>query len=91
MEITLRIGSIGTATPHQGRSCGSTVLRATAALARRVSETVGVRYLVADANQDHVSWYQGRGWVTNRSRKERDRLAGRALTSMRFDLGSRTR
>lgn len=55
------------------------------------SETVGLRYLVADANQERVSWYQGHGWVANRSRKEQDRLAGRALTSMRFDLGSTTR
>ncbi len=87
----VRIGSIGTATRHQGRSCGSALLQATVARARRVSETVGLRYLVADANQERVSWYREHGWVANRSRKEQDRLAGRALTSMRFDLGSSTR
>jgi GNAT superfamily N-acetyltransferase len=82
----VRIGSIGTATRHQGRSCGSTLLQATVGRARRISEIVGVRYLMADANDDRVSWYQGRGWVTNGALKERDRLAGRKLTSMRFDL-----
>ena len=82
----LRIGSIGTATRHQGRSCGSTLMHATVGLAHRVSELVGVRFLVADANNDHVGWYARRGWVPNDARRERDRLEGRGLTSMRFDL-----
>jgi hypothetical protein len=82
----VRIGSIGTATAHQGRSCGSTVLQATVALARQVSDVIPVRYVVADANDERISWYQGRGWVVNGALKERDRLAGRSLTSMRFDL-----
>jgi hypothetical protein len=83
---SLRIGSIGTATRHQGRSCGSTLLHATVGLAHRVSGLVGVRFLVADANNDHVGWYGRRGWVPNDARRERDRLEGRSLTSMRFDL-----
>jgi hypothetical protein len=82
----LRIGSIGTAVTHQGRSCGSTLLQATVGLARKVSELVGVRYLVADANNDRVGGYEGRGWVTNDAKKERERLGARNLTSMRFDL-----
>lgn len=38
------------------------------------------------ANNDHVDWYGRRGWVPNDARRERDRLEGRNLTSMRFDL-----
>lgn len=82
----LRIGSIGTAMPHQRRACGSTLLQASAALARRVSELVGVRFLVADANNDQVGWYERRGWVLNDAQRERERLHGRRLTSMRFDI-----
>lgn len=82
----LRIGSIGTSVAHQGRSRGSTLLQATVGLGRKVSELVSVRYLVADANDSRVAWYQARGWVVNDARKERERLAGRGLTSMRFDL-----
>jgi hypothetical protein len=82
----LRIGSIRTAVAHQGRSCGSTLLYATVGLAHRVSDFVGVRFLVADANNDHVGWYGRRGWVPNDARRERDRLEGRNVTSMRFDL-----
>jgi hypothetical protein len=41
-----------------------------------VSDFVGV----------HVDWYRRRGWVLNDARRERDRLEGRNVTSMRFDL-----
>jgi hypothetical protein len=82
----VRVGSIGTAIRHQGRSCGSTLLHATVGLAHRVADFVGVRFLVADANNDHVDWYRRRGWVLNDARRERDRLEGRNVTSMRFDL-----
>ena len=82
----VRVGSIGTAIQYQGRSCGSTLLHAAVGLAHRVSELIGVRFLVADANNDHVDWYGRRGWVPNDARRERDRLEGRSLTSMRFDL-----
>jgi hypothetical protein len=66
----------GYAIRHQGRSCGSTLLHATVGLAHRVSDFVGV----------HVDWYRRRGWVLNDARRERDRLEGRNVTSMRFDL-----
>lgn len=82
----VRVGSIGTVIGHQGRSCGSTLLHAAVGLAHRVSGFIGVRFLVADANNDHVDWYGRRGWVLNDARRERDRLEGRNVTSMRFDL-----
>lgn len=82
----IRIGMIGIDQRAQSKGYGSLLLDAAVGLAREVSHHLAVRYLVADANLDHVNWYARHGWLENRAARERKRLEDTSLVSMRFDL-----
>jgi ribosomal protein S18 acetylase RimI-like enzyme len=83
----LRIQMIGVDTRHHGRGYGKLLLESITGVARQLRETVACRYILADANQRRVEWYESRGFVPNRARAEIERLeeGGRSV-SMRFDL-----
>ncbi len=77
---------IGIDHQHQGTHCGVALLEAITGLARRISDHVAVRFLLADANIRKVDWYEARGFVANRAQAERDRTDPERSVSMRLDL-----
>lgn len=82
----LRIQMIGIDHRHQGTGCGVAILEAITGLARKVSQDVAVRFLLADANVRKAEWYEARGFVANRAKVERERPDPKRSVSMRLDL-----
>jgi len=82
----VRIQMIGVDHRHQGTRCGVGLLEAITGLARKLSQDVAVRFLLADANIRKVAWYEARGFVPNRAERERDRTDPERSVSMRLDL-----
>lgn len=81
----VRIQMIGVDSRLQGRGYGRALLEAVTERARRVSEAVPARFLLADANVRQVGWYERRGFVANRAKAERTANPERTI-SMRLDL-----
>jgi ribosomal protein S18 acetylase RimI-like enzyme len=90
----LRIGMIGTDRRYAGQGFGHRLLQTAIDSAVVMSEQVTVRFIIADAVDTQLAWYERQGFVVNRSRAELERLArvrestGVAATSMRLDLGA---
>lgn len=82
----VRIQMIGVDHRHQGTRCGIGLLEGITGLARKLSQDVAVRFLLADANIRKVAWYEARGFVANRAERERDRTDPERSISMRLDL-----
>lgn len=82
----VRIQMIGIDHRHQGRGHGAQLLEAITGVARKLSEVVAVRFLLADANIRKVGWYEARGFVVNKSKRERERPDPERSVSMRLDL-----
>lgn len=82
----VRIQMIGVDHRHQGTRCGIGLLEAITGLARKLSQDVAVRFLLADANIRKVAWYEARGFVANRAERERGRTNPERSVSMRLDL-----
>lgn len=82
----LRIQMIGVDHRHQGKGCGTALLEAITGLARKLSNDVALRFLLADANVRKVRWYGARGFVGNRAQRERGRINPERSLSMRLDL-----
>ncbi|HWN72747.1 MAG TPA: GNAT family N-acetyltransferase [Solirubrobacterales bacterium] len=82
----LRIQMIGIDRRHQGQGHGRALLGAITGLARRLSQDVALRFLLADANVRKVGWYESHGFVANRAARERNRTDPERSISMRFDL-----
>jgi GNAT superfamily N-acetyltransferase len=82
----LRIQMIGIDHRHQGKGHGGTLLEAITGLARKLSDDVAVRFLLADANVRKVEWYEGAGFVRNKAQKEIAGLDPERSVSMRLDL-----
>lgn len=82
----LRIQMIGVDHRHQKKGFGLDLLRGVTGLARRLSEDVAVRFLLADANVRMVGWYEAAGFVRNQAKKEIKRLNPQRSVSMRLDL-----
>lgn len=82
----VRIQMIGIDHRHQGTHSGVALLEAITGLARRISDHVAVRFLLADANIRKVAWYEARGFVANRAQVERKRTDSERSVSMRLDL-----
>lgn len=82
----LRIQMIGIDRRYQGNGSGTTLLEAITGLARKLSNDVALRFLLADANVRKASWYEARGFVRNRAERERGRTDPKRSVSMRLDL-----
>jgi ribosomal protein S18 acetylase RimI-like enzyme len=85
----IRLAMIGTDVRHQGHAYGDELLEAVVGLARRVGQTVSVRFLIADANRRLQGWYEGHKFEVNRSPKENDPDEPSDTLSMRLDLRKR--
>lgn len=88
----VRIAMIGVDHRHAGVGHGTVLLNAAIGSTREAGRHVAARFLVADAVERQVGWYQGRGFVENRSPHEKDHAAeiltrtGVASVSVRFDV-----
>lgn len=82
----VRIQMIGIDHRHQGTRCGVALLEAITGLARKLSQVVAVRFLLADANIHKVEWYEAAGFVRNQAKREADRTDPERSVSMRLDL-----
>lgn len=82
----LRIQMIGIDHRHQGEGHGLALLQGVTGLARKLSEDVAVRFLLADANVRKVGWYESAGFVPNQAKREIERLDPERSISMRLDL-----
>lgn len=82
----VRIQMIGIDHRHQGKGYGAQLLEAITGVARRLSEVVAVRFLLADANIRKVGWYEARGFIVNKAKRERERPDPERSVSMRLDL-----
>jgi GNAT superfamily N-acetyltransferase len=82
----LRIQMIGVDHRHHRSGCGAELLRSITGLARRLSDEVAVRFILADANVRKVTWYEDAGFVPNRSDSETKRVDPDRSVSMRLDL-----
>ncbi|HEY0278269.1 MAG TPA: hypothetical protein VGC32_08375 [Solirubrobacterales bacterium] len=87
----LRIQMIGIDHRHQRTRCGSDLLESITGLARRLSQEVAVRFLLADANVKRIEFYESAGFVRNQAKREIDRTNPERSVSMRLDLLDRTR
>jgi GNAT superfamily N-acetyltransferase len=82
----LRIQMFGVDHRHQGIGFGTALLQAVTGLARKVSQDVATRFLLADANVRKVEWYEGAGFVPNTAERYRERPDPERSVSMRLDL-----
>jgi hypothetical protein len=84
----VRLVMIGVDAKYQGQEppYGDELLEAVVGLARRVHETISVRFLVADANRNLEKWYSDRKFEVNRSANENDPQNPGTTLSMRLDL-----
>ena len=82
----VRVQMIGIDHRHQGTHCGIALLQAITGLARKLSQDVAVRFLLADANIRKVEWYERAGFVLNQAKRETERTDPERSVSMRLDL-----
>lgn len=82
----LRVQMIGIDRRYQGEGHGAALLEAITGLARRLSNGVALRFLLADAKVRKADWYTAHGFVPNRAERERGRIDPRRSVSMRLDL-----
>lgn len=82
----LRIQMIGVDHRHQRNGHGGELLRSVTGLARKLSQDVAVRFLLADANVRMVDWYEGAGFVRNQADRYATRPDPERSVSMRLDL-----
>ena len=82
----VRIQMIGIDHRHQRTRCGSDLLESITGLARRLSQDIAVRYLLADANVKRIAFYESAGFVRNQAKKEAERTDLERSVSMRLDL-----
>lgn len=82
----VRIQMIGIDHRHQRTHCGRALLEAITGLARKLSEDVAVRFLLADANVRKIEFYEAAGFVLNQSKSELERTDPERSVSMRLDL-----
>jgi ribosomal protein S18 acetylase RimI-like enzyme len=82
----LRIQMIGVDHRHQCKGHGSEMLRSVTGLARKLSNDVAVRFLLADANVRKVAWYEKAGFVRNEAKMYEKRPDPSRSISMRLDL-----
>ncbi len=82
----VRIQMIGVDHRHQRTRCGAELLEGITGLARKLSDDVAVRFLLADANARKVGWYEKAGFVRNQAKRETERLDPERSISMRLDL-----
>jgi len=82
----VRIQMIGVDRRHQGTHCGIALLEAITGLARKLSQDLAVRFLLADANIKKVEWYEAAGFVRNQAKRYRERPDPERSISMRLDL-----
>ena len=89
----LRIAMIGVDQEFARQGYGHILMEAAKLQAARMSEAVSMRFIVADALDTQLDWYERQGFLENNSDQERKRLAkageryGSHATSVRFDLG----
>lgn len=82
----VRIQMIGVDHRHQRTRCGTELLEAITGLARRLSQDIAVRFLLADANVKRIGFYEAAGFVRNQARRETKRTDPERSISMRLDL-----
>lgn len=82
----IRIQMIGVDHRHQRTRCGSELLEAITGLARKLSQDVAVRFLLADANVKRIGFYEAAGFVRNQAKREAERTDPGRSVSMRLDL-----
>lgn len=82
----LRIQMFGIDHRHQGAHLGIALLQAVTGLARKVSQDVAARFLLADANVRRTEWYEAAGFVRNQAKRYRERPDPERSISMRLDL-----
>jgi ribosomal protein S18 acetylase RimI-like enzyme len=82
----LRIQMIGIDHRCQRQGHGTKLLEGVTGLARTLSETISVRFLLADANVRKVDWYEAAGFVRNQAEREVERVNSERSVSMRLDL-----
>jgi ribosomal protein S18 acetylase RimI-like enzyme len=89
----IRIAMIGVDRRFAGRGYGKLLMDTVIQHTAHMSRDVSVRFIVADAVNTQLAWYERQGFVENRSKSEQERLAGIAertgvpATSVRLDLG----
>lgn len=89
----VRIAMIGVDREYAGNGYGKRLMDFVIAQTAQMSREVSVRFVVADAVNTQLAWYQRQGFVENRSEAEVKRLKGAlertgiAATSVRLDLG----
>lgn len=82
----VRIQTIGIDHRHQRTRCGSDLLESITGLARRLSQDIAVRFLLADANVKRIEFYESAGFVRNQAKREAERTHSERSISMRLDL-----
>jgi GNAT superfamily N-acetyltransferase len=82
----IRIQMIGIDHRHQRTKCGSDLLESITGLARKLSQEIAVRFLLADANVKRLEFYESSGFVRNAALKEAERTDPERSVSMRLDL-----
>jgi len=82
----IRIQMIGIDHRHQRTRCGSVLLEAITGLARKLSQDIAVRFLLADANVKRIGFYEAAGFVRNQAQREAERTDSERSVSMRLDL-----
>lgn len=82
----IRIQMIGIDHRHQRTRCGSALLEAITGLARKLSQDIAVRFLLADANVKRIGFYEAAGFVKNQAKLEAKRTDAERSVSMRLDL-----
>jgi ribosomal protein S18 acetylase RimI-like enzyme len=73
----------------EGQKVGDELLDAVVGLARRVGQTISVRFLIADANRRLKDWYEAHKFEVNRSGDYKPEDESRSTLSMRLDLRKR--
>jgi ribosomal protein S18 acetylase RimI-like enzyme len=82
----IRIQMIGIDHRYQRTRCGSALLEAITGLARKLSQDIAVRFLLADANAKRIGFYEAAGFVRNKAEREAERTESDRSVSMRLDL-----
>lgn len=82
----IRIQMIGIDYRYQRTRCGSALLEAITGLARKLSQDIAVRFLLADANVKRIGFYEAAGFVRNQAQREAERTDLERSVSMRLDL-----
>lgn len=80
----LKIVMIGSDCRHKGNDYGKSLLKAVIGIAKDISDKAALRFVVADANNRAVGWYEEHGFLVNRATKQQSK--DERTTSMRYDL-----